>query len=400
MKPCQTPVENHGFSTSLLTDEEFSRYREPWNKLLDSSGSESFFLKWEWMYTFWETLDKRDTLLLVWLCHDGPVLVGIAPFYVYPATFMKVPVKKLAFLGDRVASDYMDIIAAPGYEEICCREVLRRVRHNSPAACDVIELDGVCTDSNLYRYLAAGCDAGKDMQLVPRFDCPRTMLASSFDQYTGALSASTRYSLGRKQRKLEKDFSGIVIEHLDLNSNPQLLGVLFDLHRKRWAVLKDKTSTFSSAYRESFNTRLLQRLGEGDGFFSCMSIDDEPVSILYIFVYKKNAFFYQNGWNPVFASYGVGILNIQQAIRHAIEAGYRSFDFLRGEEAYKYKFCEDVRQAYSVLLFGEGLPGRVIRIFFKLKLQLKNLLHRYLRFQQPVVNMNRLYSFFLQGQGR
>lgn len=396
MKPCQTLVENHGFSTSLLTDEEFSRCRESWNKLLDSSGSESFFLKWEWIYTFWEAVDKKNAVLQVWLCHDGSRLVGIAPMYVYSTAFMKVPVRKMAFLGDRVASDYMDIFAEPGYEEICCREVLRRVRHKSPAAYDVLELDGVCTDSNLYRYLAAGCDAGEGMQLLPRFECPRTMLARSFDKYTGGLSASTRYSLGRKQRKLDRDFSGMVIEHFDLTNNPQMLGVLFDLHKKRWDVLKGKTSTFSSAYRESFNDKLLQRLGEGDGFFSCMTIDDEPVSILYIFVYKNNAFFYQNGWNPVFASYGVGILNIQQAIRHAIEAGYRSFDFLRGEEAYKYKFCEESRQAYSVQYFGAGPFARIAKTLFLLKTGLKSLLFRLRKFRGQGVKPGEHYFYCLQ----
>ena len=107
-----------------------------------------------------------------------------------------------------------------------------------------------------------------------------------------------------------------------------------------------------------------------------MSIDDKPVSILYIFTYKNNAFFYQNGWNPLFESYGVGILNIQEAIRHTIEAGYKSFDFLRGEEAYKYKFCGESRQAYTVQAFGSGPFGRTARILFLIKSRLKNLLFR------------------------
>ena len=364
--------------------------------MLDTSRSESFFLKWEWIYTFWETIDKRDALLQVWLCHDGAELVGIAPFYSYPGTYMSVPVKKIAFLGDRVASDYMDIFAEPGYEEICCREVLRRVRHNNPVAYDMIELDGVCTDSNIYRYLSASSDTENDIQLLPRFDCPRTLLDRSFDKYTGGLSASTRYSLGRKQRKLEKDFSGIVTENADLKNNPKMLGVLFDLHRKRWDVLKDKTSTFSSAYRESFNNKLLQRLDEGDGFFSCMTIDGQPVSILYIFVYKNNAFFYQNGWNPVFAPYGVGMLNIQQAIRHSIEAGYRSFDFLRGEEAYKYKFCEETRQAYAVQYFGSGPFARIAKTLFLLKTGIKSLLFRLRNFRAQVIRLGEQYFFCLQ----
>ena len=394
MRPCQN--QNNGLSTSLLDEEEFGRYREPWNNLLDAARSESFFLKWEWAYTFWESIDKKDAELQVWLCHDGQQLVGIAPFYSYSTTYMKVPVRKVAFLGDRVASDYMDVIAKPGYEEICCREVLHRLRYKSPIAYDVLDLDGVCNDSNLYRYLETGRDAIKDIQLLPSFDCPRTLLDTSFDKYISGLSASTRYALRRKHRKFERESGRIIIENTDLSRNPEMLSELFDLHRKRWDALEGKTSTFSTRYRESFNNRLLQRLAEGDGFFSCMSIDNKPVSILYIFTYKNNAFFYQNGWNPLFESYGVGLLNIQQAIRHAIEAGYKSFDFLRGEEEYKYKFCGESRTAYSVLYFASRPFGKIAKILFMSKKRLKTVLIKLRNLFGQVINPNAHTIYCLQ----
>ena len=397
MNACQASAEKPGFSIRRMTEDEFSRYRDPWNRLLDASCSESFFLKWEWIYTFWETMDRDDAELQVCLFHEGSRLVGIAPLYAYSSTFMKIPVRKLAFLGDRVAGDYMDIIAEPGYEETCCREVMRRLRRQYPAAYDVLELDGLCADSILYRYLQSGNDADKGFCLQPRFDCPRTILAASYDKYMQGLSASTRYALGRKQRKLERACGKAVTRHLDLVNNPHMLDVLFDLHRKRWNSMEGKQSTFSSSYRESFNSRLLQRLEEDDGFFSCMSVDDEPVSILYIFLYKNNAFFYQNGWNPAFAAYGVGLLNIQQAIEYAIGAGCRTFDFLRGEEEYKYKFCEDSRQAYAILLFGPGMHGRTAKAIFRIKTWLKGLLSRYHNIR-TLIAVPGIQPFCLQGR--
>ena len=398
MKSTHAGAEDPDITVELLNEEAFSRYREPWNRLLDTSTSGSFFLKWEWMYTFWETIEKQDAELLVWLCYDGTELVGIAPLYRYSSTFMKIPVRKVAFLGDRVASDYMDFFAKPGYEEICCRKVLQRMRDQGSVAYDLLELNGVCVDSNLYGYLSAGSKQNKEIIMLPSFDCPRTLLAPSFDNYISRLSGSTRYALGRKQRRIERDFGATTIEHADLAQHPELLNVLFSLHKSRWDMLKDKTSTFYSAFRKSFNERLVRRLGEGDGFFSYVAVDGKPASILYILGYKNNAFFYQNGWDPKFADYSIGIYNIQQAIRHAIAAGYKSFDFLRGEEAYKYKFCEDARQAYSVLLFGKGLPGRVIKTLFLLKHRLKKLLQRRMRGQRPGIRKSMLHSCFLQDQ--
>ena len=391
--------QNNRLSISLLADDEFCRYRERWNKLLDASVSESFFLKWEWIYTYWESLDKKNAVLQIWLCHVGDKLVGIAPLYIYSTMFLKIPVRKMAFLGDRVASDYMDIFAIPGYEETCCREVLDRVNKQSPVPYDMLDLEGVCTDSNLFRSLSSGSVTDSDIKLLPVFDCPRTRLNVSFDEYLHRLSASTRYSLGRKRRKLEREFGKVTVEHFDLKNNPEKLDTLFDLHKQRWSVLKGKSSTFSSEYRKLFNRKLLPRFDEGGGFFSCMSVAEKPVSIMYVFVYKENAYFYQNGWDPAYATYGVGILNIQYAIRYAIELGCKTFDFLRGEEAYKYKFCEDVRQAYSLLLFGKGLQGRLIRRLFLLKLELKKLLRRSRYIQQPVNKIRKNSSFIMQDEG-
>jgi CelD/BcsL family acetyltransferase involved in cellulose biosynthesis len=91
------------------------------------------------------------------------------------------------------------------------------------------------------------------------------------------------------------------------------------------------------------------------------------VSIVYVFSYKKHAFFYQNGWAPDLAPYGVGLIGVQLALRHAAEAGYKSFDFLRGDEPYKYDFCGDIRRAHAIRIFGRGARGRVLERLFMLK---------------------------------
>ncbi len=376
MKSGSVGVEAPGITLRLLSEEDFSQYRGPWNTLLEASTSESFFLKWEWIYTFWETIEKRDAMLLVWLCHDGTELVGIAPLYLYSSTFMRLPVRKVAFLGDRVASDYMDVFTKPGYEEICCHGVLQKMREQGAVAYDLLELNGVCADSNLYHYLSSGSPQTKDVMVQPSFECPRTRLDTSFEEYISRLGAGTRYDLGRKQRRIERDHDSIHTEHSDLAQSPQMLDVLFSLHKDRWDSLRGKTSTFDTAFRKSFNERLLQRLGAGEGFFSCVSVDDKPASILYILGYKGNAFFYQNGWAPAFANYSIGIYNIQQAIHHAIEAGYRSFDFLRGEEEYKYRFCEGARQAYAILYFNKGISGHALRRIFLARQKVKKILSK------------------------
>ena len=358
----------------LLSEQDFSQCRNEWNCLLDESASKSFFLKWEWIHSYWKTIDKKDAALLVCFCYQQLDLVGIAPFYVYQCKFMGLSVNKIAFLGDGVASDYMDVFTRSGYEHDCCREVLKLLQTESPVAFSLFEFDGVLADSNIYRYLLAGDVANDNVVVLPRFECPRALLGRDLDSYMAGLSASARYYIRRKQRKLEKSVDNLLVRHVDLSECPELLDVLFDLHEQRWGMIKDRESTFNSSFRKTFNKALLNCLEEGDGFFSFVTVDEKPASIMYLFMYKKRAYFYQNGWNPEYASYSIGIYNIQQAIQFAIEQGCYSFDFLRGPERYKYTFCNDIRQAYVIFLFASSLSGRYLHCLLLLKIGFKRLL--------------------------
>ena len=352
---------------SLLDEEDFAGYRLPWNELLEASSCQSFFLRWEWMYTFWRTRERDNATLLVVLCHDGGQLVGIAPLYAYPTTLMKLPVTKIAFLGDRVAGDYMDVIARPGHEERCCRSVLQFLRERAPIHYDLIELDAVCADSHLFGHVTRKSAEAVEVSVDFRFECPRAMLGSSYEEYVERLTASTRYAVGRRERKLRRHVAGIEVANVDLCQHTELLDVLFDLHKRRWETFRPGESTFHSESRRRFNRELLGRLAIGSGYFSLVSASGKPVSIVYVFSYKKQAFFYQNGWEPGLAPYGVGLIGVQHAMRHAAEAGYESFDFLRGEEPYKYDFCGDIRRAYAIRIFSRGARGRVLERLFTLK---------------------------------
>jgi len=361
-------------AVKLLSEHCFSECRESWNRLLDESASESFFLKWEWIYTYWNTIDKKDISLLVYFCYDQSDLVGIAPLYVYKCEFMGLWVRKIAFLGDHVASDYLDIFTRPGYEQDCCREVVKLFQSDSPMRFSLLEFDGICADSNIYRCLAAGNNVSENVVVLPRFECPRVLLAQDYDTYFGKLSGSVRKKQRQLGRRLERSVDNLLVRNLDLSEHPYLLDVLFELHEKRWDMIKDRTSTFSSFFRRTFNRELLGCLENGEGFFSYVTVDEKSASIMYIFIYKKNAFFYQNGWNPEYASYSIGTYNIQQAIRFAIEKGCNTFDFLRGPERYKYSFCNDIRQAYVIFMFAPSLSGRYLKRLLLLKIGLKNLL--------------------------
>ena len=155
------------------------------------------------------------------------------------------------------------------------------------------------------------------------------------------------------------------------------MDILFDLHKKRWDSIKNKYSTFDNKYRIKFNKTLL-KLNEGKNniIFSKLLVKDQVESILYIFHHKKNFYFYQNGWNPDFSKYSIGLVHLILFVQYAISKKAKTFDLLRGDEPYKFKLSNDIRNTYtiyitsyfskaSVIIFILAIKKTMVEIFFQ-----------------------------------
>lgn len=65
---------------------------------------------------------------------------------------------------------------------------------------------------------------------------------------------------------------------------------------------------------------------------------DELVGVLYGFRWADRFAYYQTGWDPRWAADSLGTALVDSAIRSSAAEGVRTFDFLRGDEPYKYRF--------------------------------------------------------------
>ena len=66
-----------------------------------------------------------------------------------------------------------------------------------------------------------------------------------------------------------------------------------------------------------------------------LSVDGREAAMILYFESESTLFLYNSGYDPEFARLAVGLLSKAMALQHAIEAGKKTFDFLRGEEEYK-----------------------------------------------------------------
>ena len=68
-----------------------------------------------------------------------------------------------------------------------------------------------------------------------------------------------------------------------------------------------------------------------------LKIEGKIATGIMSFESQDEYWLYNSGYDPEFSYYSVGLLLKAHSIKKAIEAGKKKYDFLRGNERYKYE---------------------------------------------------------------
>jgi CelD/BcsL family acetyltransferase involved in cellulose biosynthesis len=85
------------------------------------------------------------------------------------------------------------------------------------------------------------------------------------------------------------------------------------------------------------------------------------IAALYGFSAGKTFSFYQSGMDPAWARLSVGLVLVGCSIKEAIRHGHDTFDFLRGDESYKFQWATQSRQPVTVCFFDRRVRSRWVR---------------------------------------
>jgi Acetyltransferase (GNAT) domain len=142
----------------------------------------------------------------------------------------------------------------------------------------------------------------------------------------------------RNRRALER--SGVEITRIDCGAvSEPLLASLFELHALRRTEAGKSASVFFTAQQAPLLLRLSELGGTTHGPQAVVAKHGQTVvGVLLGFLWGGTFTFWQHGWHPDFASYRLGSVLIDEAISFAEDSGAREFDFMEGQDPYKYRF--------------------------------------------------------------
>jgi CelD/BcsL family acetyltransferase involved in cellulose biosynthesis len=328
----------------------FAALKPEWNDLVHRSCCDTLFLTWEWQSTWWKHLGEGDLVLLGFRGDEGR-LVGVAPLF---HTQSEQGHAILYMVGCRDVSDYLDLIVEQGQEEAVYSAFLGYLAEEAPDW-QVVDLCNIPQDSQTFARLREMAEERGYQTLVEVEDvCPIIELPDTWEAYLDRLDKKQRHEVRRKLRRAEGGADAefhIVEPEEDLQA---AMEAFVDLHQKSTPEKDD----FMDPQMQGFFFDVAKVLqAQGWLQLAFVEINGKKAATLLNFDYGDAILVYNSGYDPTqYSHLSPGIVVTARSIEHAIELGRKKFDFLRGDEVYKYRFGAEDTEVRRLLIAKPGVP--------------------------------------------
>lgn len=289
-----------------------------WKKACDRNVPQSPFSTISWHTKWFEILGA----------HYSP-FIGITEDVIIPLAREE---NTLTFSGGHEVADYMDAIGEDKQKPKAWRQLASLAKNEGVTDFFLPNVPENSSTLNFFTSLE-GSSIQKDDST------PIVHLPSSWDSYIESLDRHNRHEVKRKLKKFEREHPDTSIVQLDIND--ESIASLFRLMESDAAKKKFLTppvrNFFSAITTKLHSTsRILQLKNMGD-----------LVAAILEFIDGGQVYLYNSGFDEKHFS-GAGFYLKSKALQRAISEGYRTYNFLQGQERYKYELGAKDFLVYTV----------------------------------------------------
>jgi CelD/BcsL family acetyltransferase involved in cellulose biosynthesis len=331
--------------TAISDLEELRTYDSEWRKLAERCGN--VFLTPEWFRCWFDHYGAKSAPFV-------PILRGTAGKVrgLFPLALARSGHPRVCRIPGADLGDHFHPLSDPG-EESEVGAAVGEALASAPEPWSILALHHV----DLQRGWLPALAAGTGLRLRARERNPDTMpridlsVHENWDAYLAALSSKLRYQIRKSTRRLADRHSVQVRRTETAEEVRSDMSTFFDLHARRYptSALGDEQAR---AFHLSFAAAALER---GWLRLWSLAIDDVPAATFYGWRVGPRYLVYNQGFDPHWAKSSPGLVLLSAVLQSAFEEGASEFDFLRGDEPYKYRFADDERTISDVTL-ARSLP--------------------------------------------
>jgi CelD/BcsL family acetyltransferase involved in cellulose biosynthesis len=299
-----------------------------WNRLLAESVTDAPFLRYEYQRAWWEYRGggewKEAELVLVSAREEGR-LIGIAPTFAAEHDGRAA----LMLVGSIEISDYLDLIVR--------RADLPRFASGLFDFLGGRALDwyNVPEESPTLSALRAESDKrGLTFSQEVYRPTPYIALNGDFESYLAGIEKKQRHEIRRKLRRAEESGRGVrwfLSDGSRLDEDSEALFALMEND-------EDKKKFLTEAMRAQMRAIIRAAHEGGWLWLAFLEIDRQRAAAALNFDYRNKLWGYNAGVDRAFMDLSPGWVLLTYSLQWGAENGRAEFDFMRGDEEYKYRF--------------------------------------------------------------
>ena len=321
----------------IQTVEEFDSLADEWNDLLSQSASHVPFLRHEYLSAWWRTLGGGEwahgELYIATARRPTGELCGIAPLFI---TQNREGEPALMLLGSIEISDYLDVIARPDDLPVFIDCLLEHLSSLKTPSWQVIDWYNLLEDSPTLQALQVITSRyGWQMHQERLHHCPYIPLPGDWETYLAGLDKKQRHEIRRKMRRVESADVPVRFYIVDGNEN---LEAEIDAFLDLMAQDAGKQAFLTDVMRSQMHLAVQAAQRAGWLQLAFLEVGGEKAAGYLNFDYANHIWVYNSGINFDYGVYSPGWVLLAYLLQWANENRRERFDFMRGNEDYKYRF--------------------------------------------------------------
>ncbi|MBI5351892.1 MAG: GNAT family N-acetyltransferase [Chloroflexi bacterium] len=307
---------------------------QEWNDLLKDSVSDTPFLRYEYQRIWWEHRgggEWQNAELVLVTAREDEKLIGIAPLFI--ADYEGQP--SLLLIGSIEISDYLDLIVRKDDHARFISglfDFLASTLTDKWTAVDWYNLPDSSTTLNALRD-EASTRGWTHLEEIYR-PTPRIALNGSFEEYLARVEKKQRHEIRRKMRRAQESDRGVrwfISDMANVDSEIDAFISLMEQDQGKAGFLHEPMRT---------QMRAVIRTAQENGWLwlTFLEADGQRIAAALNFDYNNKLWGYNAGVDRAYMDLSPGWVLLTYILEWCCENKKTEFDFMRGDEEYKYRF--------------------------------------------------------------
>lgn len=327
-------------------------FARAWDDMLSESITDAPFLRFEYLRDWWQTLgggEWPNAALTVVTAHEADALIGVAPLF---QAINRDEVPALLLLGSIEISDYLDLIVRPADLPRFVHGLLDFLASRGPDNWRALDWYNLPEASPTLPALESeSANRGWTFTRETYQPAPYIPLPADFDAYLAGIDKKQRHEIRRKMRRAaeyEIPVRWYLVE--DESTLDSEMDAFFALMTQDPA----KEKFLTEPMRRQLLATARTALRGGWLWLAFLEVGGRKAAGAFNFDYGDRLWGYNSGVNHEFIELSPGWVLLSHTLQWACEHRRSEFDFMRGNEEYKYRFGARDRLV---------MRGKVVRLF-------------------------------------